>query len=87
MAPKLAAMQRRGNDLREARAVAALDDPNIVHIYHVGDDDGTPYFVMEFLEGETLAERLPRTPRPTARKSPPSAVKSPRAWRPPTPRA
>ncbi len=70
MAPKLAASSAaRQRFLREARAVAALKHPNIVHIHQVGDDEGAPFFVMEFLEGETLAERLRKTPRPTPQES------------------
>ena len=43
---------------REARAISALNHPHICHLYDVGAQDGTDYLVMEFLEGETLAERL-----------------------------
>jgi serine/threonine protein kinase len=43
---------------REARAISALNHPNICHLYDVGSQDGADYLVMEFLEGETLAERL-----------------------------
>jgi serine/threonine protein kinase len=43
---------------REARAVAALSHPNICAIYDVGHADGTAYLVMEYLDGETLADRL-----------------------------
>ena len=43
---------------REARAVAALSHPNILGIYELGDADGSPYAVMELLEGETLRGRL-----------------------------
>src|SRR5580693_1256271 len=42
----------------EARAVAALNHPNIVAIYDVGFNDGTPYIVCELLEGNTLRRRL-----------------------------
>jgi serine/threonine protein kinase len=43
---------------REARAISSLNHPNICHLYDIGSQDGTDYLVMEFLEGETLAERL-----------------------------
>jgi eukaryotic-like serine/threonine-protein kinase len=43
---------------REARAVAALNHPNICTLFDVGWQDGTDYLVMEYIEGETLAARL-----------------------------
>lgn len=45
---------------REARAAGKLEHPNIVSIYDYGDDDGKPYFVMEYLQGETLQQRITR---------------------------
>src|ERR1700722_2225395 len=45
---------------REARAISSLNHPNICQLYDIGSQDGTDYLVMEFLEGETLAERLGR---------------------------
>ena len=47
---------------REARAVSALNHPHICVLYDVGRDGETDYLVMEYLEGETLAERLKRGP-------------------------
>ncbi len=44
----------------EARAISSLNDPNICTLYDVGHQDGTDYLVMEYLEGETLADRLQR---------------------------
>lgn len=43
---------------REARAISSLNHPHICHLYDIGSQDGTDYLVMEFLEGETLAEKL-----------------------------
>lgn len=43
---------------REARTISSLNHPGICHLYDVGSQDGTDYFVMEFLEGQTLADRL-----------------------------
>jgi Tol biopolymer transport system component/predicted Ser/Thr protein kinase len=43
---------------REARAISALNHPNICTLYDVGRQDGTDFLVMELLEGESLAERL-----------------------------
>jgi len=49
---------------REARAISSLNHPNICHLYDVGSHEGTDYLVMEFLEGETLADRLRRGAMP-----------------------
>lgn len=45
---------------REARAISALDHPNICALFDVGHEDGADFLVMQFLEGETLADRLAR---------------------------
>jgi len=52
----------------ESRAAAALNHPNILSIYDIGDDHGTPYVVSELLEGETLRDRL-RNGALTSRKT------------------
>jgi eukaryotic-like serine/threonine-protein kinase len=43
---------------QEARAAAALNHPNILAIFDIGDNHGAPYIVSELLEGETLRQRL-----------------------------
>src|SRR5207248_9917126 len=43
---------------QEARAAAALNHPNILSIFDIGEEQGAPYVVSELLEGETLRERL-----------------------------
>lgn len=47
---------------QEARAVAALNHPNILAIHDIGQHDGSPFLVSELLEGETLRTALPRGP-------------------------
>ncbi len=43
---------------REARAISSLNHSHICQLYDIGSQDGTDYLVMEFLEGDTLAEKL-----------------------------
>jgi Tol biopolymer transport system component len=49
---------------QEARAAAALNHPNILSIFDIGEERGTPYVVSELLEGETLRDRLRGGPLP-----------------------
>lgn len=51
--------------LREARSMASLNDPHIIQIYFIGEDDGQPFFAMEFVEGESLSSYLKREGRMT----------------------
>jgi eukaryotic-like serine/threonine-protein kinase len=48
---------------REARAVARLSHPHIVGVIDAGEDEGRPYIVFEYVEGETLKERIRRMGR------------------------
>src|SRR5918998_3211204 len=45
---------------REARAVASLNHPHVVTVIDAGEDEGTPYIVFEYVEGETLKDRIRR---------------------------
>jgi serine/threonine protein kinase/Tol biopolymer transport system component len=47
---------------REARTISQLSHPHICALYDVGHQNGVDYLVMEYLEGETLAERLAKGP-------------------------
>jgi serine/threonine protein kinase len=55
--------------LREARSMAALNDPHIIQIYFIGEDDGQTYFVMEFVDGESLGSVLKRETKLTPEQS------------------
>ena len=61
MLPAVAAKEaNRLRFMREARATATIRHENIIAVHSVGEDRGLPYLVMEFLEGETLQDRLLR---------------------------
>jgi eukaryotic-like serine/threonine-protein kinase len=59
--------------LREARAVAAVEDERIVAIHHVGEESGIPFFVMPLLRGQTLEDRLRAVEKETGRRTLPAA--------------
>jgi len=52
---------------REAQAASALNHPNILAVFDVGSDDGTPYLVSELLDGDTLRARLENGCLPTSK--------------------
>jgi serine/threonine-protein kinase len=57
----------RARLVREARATAALNHPNVCHVYEVGEADGQAYIAMELVEGPTLSATLANGALPAAR--------------------
>jgi tetratricopeptide (TPR) repeat protein/predicted Ser/Thr protein kinase len=56
--------QARQRLLNEARAAAALDHPNICSVYEVGEEGGQVFIVMQYIDGQSLAERIWKRPLP-----------------------
>ena len=52
---------------REAKTISSLNHPHICTLYDVGEYEGTTFLVMEYLEGDTLAQRLEKGALPTDR--------------------
>jgi non-specific serine/threonine protein kinase len=63
-AESVADAQARRRLVREAQAAAKLDHPNICSIYEVGEEGVRSFIVMQYVEGETLAERIARKSMP-----------------------
>ena len=57
---------RRQRFEREAKVISSLNHPNICTLHDIGRQDGVDFIVMEFLEGQSLAERLEKGPLPAA---------------------
>ena len=57
--PELAkSEERRTRFLREAKAASAIDHPNVVHIYEIGEADGVHFIAMQYVDGANLAARV-----------------------------
>jgi serine/threonine-protein kinase len=64
LAGPFAGSRELGRFRRETAALACLRHANIVPVYDAGDVEGRPYFIMEFVEGGSLAQKLSGTPQP-----------------------
>ena len=48
----------RNKFIKEARTISTLDHPNIIHIYDIFQENGTAYYVMDYIDGESLSEMV-----------------------------
>ena len=62
---------------REARSVAKLSHPHIVGVIDAGEEDGRPYIVFEYVEGETLKDRIRRRAACRSTRRSPTRSRSP----------
>ncbi|MBC7926929.1 MAG: serine/threonine protein kinase, partial [Bryobacteraceae bacterium] len=53
--------------VQEAKAAAALNHPNIAHVYEIGESEGTHFIAMEYIDGETLREKIHRDKAPLSK--------------------
>ncbi|HXB66700.1 MAG TPA: protein kinase [Candidatus Acidoferrales bacterium] len=58
---------RRRRFLREARVTSALNHPNVAQIYEIGEEEGTYFLVLEYVEGQTLSSLVRTGPLPVPR--------------------
>jgi serine/threonine protein kinase len=70
VALKFLSIERAGSTaardlMREARAASALNHPNIVTVFEVGESEGSAYLAMEYVQGQTLRQRMTQGPLPT----------------------
>src|SRR3989304_10254476 len=65
--PEMASLERRARFEREAKAIAALNHPNIVHVYSVEEEAVVSFLTMALVRGKTLAELLPAGGFPMSR--------------------
>src|SRR5687768_18539627 len=54
----LTQQDRRRRFFQEARAASALNHPHILTVYEVGEENGKPYIAMEYVEGDTLRQKI-----------------------------
>src|SRR5262249_30658509 len=60
-AEKIADTQRKQRFVQEAKAASALNHPNVITIYDIDTDDGIDFIAMEYVNGRSLAELIPRS--------------------------